>query len=174
MVAHRTFAKQHEAEAAWVVEYHTRLTAGSGRKMENDMVVGGSFGALVLELAGSVDAVGLLDAKRARHAEMADQRWPILDMHGQIFGPAAERADQPAFEALREAFRKGKAQIGPADLDGEDAGAFHRRLQPTPNGLNLGKFRHWRQAWEGMRYRSGRRGGRDVRPPSLRCRRRSA
>ncbi len=29
-----------------------------------------------------------------------------------------------------------------ARLDRDDAGAFHHRLQPAPDGLDLGKLRH--------------------------------
>lgn len=54
-----------------------------------------------------------LNAKRAGHAEMADDRKPVIEMDGQIFRTAAKRLDAPAGKAFGKIFRKGKAQVGP-------------------------------------------------------------
>ena len=45
-------------------------------------------------------------------------------------------------ERLGETLGEGKAQIRPARLDLDDARALHHRLQPAPDGLDLGQFRH--------------------------------
>ena len=103
---------------------------------EDDMVVRVELRALVMEDARRRRRAALLDAERAGHAEMADQRRPAVEMRDQVFGAPAERGDPPSGERLGEAVRKGKAQIRPARLDLDD-----RARPPAPAAARAGRSR---------------------------------
>src|SRR4029450_13845352 len=76
---------------------------------EDDMVVGLELRARVVEYAGRRGGAVLLDAKRARHPEMADQCLAAFEMRDQVFGAAAERGDAPSRQRLDEPVGQGKA-----------------------------------------------------------------
>src|SRR6185312_8099508 len=120
------------AEAARVVEDHAGSRPRCRDDIEDDMVMRTVLRTLVVEIAGRVVALRRFDAKRSRHAEMADKAWPAIRLHRQIFGAAPQRDDRPAGQAFGEFFGKRKAQIGTPRLDADDTRAFQNRLQAPP------------------------------------------
>ncbi|AIB22071.1 Hypothetical protein BSPT1_I1998 [Brucella suis bv. 2] len=100
------------------------------------------LGALVMKPARQTLRILRLNAKRAGHAEMADDRKPVIEMDGQIFRTAAKRLDAPAGKAFGKIFRKGKAQVGPILLHPHNGCPFHEGLQTTANRFDLWQFRH--------------------------------
>ncbi len=129
-----TAAQQHEAEAARIVIGD----AGAGIGGQHNVIVRRKARAFVVEAAGK----GALDPERARHSEMRDQNLPVIEVEQQIFGAPRQRGDGPAFEARREAGRKGKTQILAPHLGGRDPVAQQSGLQPAADGFDFGKFGH--------------------------------
>ncbi len=66
------FRKKHEAEATRIVVDDTGRSAIGPQKMKHDMVMRTQLGALMMEFAGRAAVIISLDAKRTRHAKMAD------------------------------------------------------------------------------------------------------
>ena len=58
------------------------------------------------------------------------------------FAAARQADDLPPGQALGEALRKGKAQIGAAQGDRRDAAALEHGLQSAHHGFDFWKFRH--------------------------------
>ena len=106
------------------------------------MVVGASAAMLVVELARASSVAPFGDQEAAGHAEMHDEHLAGREVGEEVFGPAAERRDRLALEALREALREGEAQVRPALLDLVDAGADHGGLEAAADGFDFGKFGH--------------------------------
>ena len=107
--------------------------------MEDDVVVRGALGALVIVDAG----LGVLaDAERARHAEMHQQHVAGGQIGQQIFGAAAEAFDLLALQPLLEILRHRPAQAAVAHLDLFEARALHGGREPPAHGLDFGKFGH--------------------------------
>ena len=127
----------HEAEAPRIVVGDDPAVI----QMQDDVVVPGILGALEMEGARSRRLRGL-DAERAGHSEMREQRCPVVELEQKIFGAPRQPDDPPSRQALPEAGRKWKTNVPPPHLDAFDAGAGHRRLEAAPNGFDLGQFRH--------------------------------
>ncbi len=64
--------------------------------MKDDMVMFGDFGSLMVKTAGHALCIIRFNAKRTGHAKMADNRQPVIQMHGQIFRTASQRLDTMA------------------------------------------------------------------------------
>src|SRR5262249_53294666 len=60
----------------------------------------------------------------------------------QVFCTAAEPLDPLAFEPGDEVLRQRPAQVAAVRLDLAEARSLHDRLQPAPDGLDLGQFGH--------------------------------
>ena len=84
-----------------------------------------------------------LDAERARHAEMHDER-PCRrrGRRARYFARRPTRDDLPPGEPLGEAAREGHAQVGAALLDLDDRRALHHRREAAADGFDFGKFGH--------------------------------
>ena len=130
--------QQHEAEPARIVERH----GGARRHVEHDVVMGRSRRSRVMERAGRPVLVAVADAERAGHAEMHQQHVAGGEVRGEVLGAAADPGHGRAFDPSREVLRQRAAQVRPARLHLDDAGAFHHRLQSAPHGFDLGKFGH--------------------------------
>ena len=88
------------------------------RHAEHHMVVRQVLGAVVIIGAGRRHRrSSLLDAERARHAEMHHQHVAGRQVGEQIFGAAAEPGHGLAFEPLREILRQRPAQVAATRLD---------------------------------------------------------
>jgi hypothetical protein len=130
----------HVAEPPRVIVDHPRPACRT-INMKHHMVVLVIFRALVVKHPRAQRCIAIgFDAERARHAQMRDQHHAVIEIGNQIFRPAAQRDDPPAFKPFCEVHRKGKPQIRAALFDARDHRAFHHRLQSAANGFDFGQF----------------------------------
>ncbi len=133
-VERRRRDEQHEAEAARVVVGD----AGAVFHMEDDVIVDRAPVAGMMEAAGDLP----LDAERAAHAEMHDERLVPVEIGQQIFGPPPQGENASACEPRGEVLREGEAQIRAPLLDAQESRALERGREAPPHSLDLGQFGH--------------------------------
>src|SRR5690606_5139099 len=132
MTVERTFfGKEHETEPSRIVIDHAGSAAIGTLKVKHHMIMRTQLGTLVMELAGRIATLIRLDAKRPRHAQMADDGKAVIKMDREIFCAAPERRNAPARKTLGKTVWKGKAQVRAALFDLADGRAFHDGLQTT-------------------------------------------
>jgi hypothetical protein len=84
----------------------------------------------------------VLDHEPSSHAQVRHQGLASVQRRDQVLGAPFQPLDPGPGEAMDELRRQRKAQVRPALLDPDQARALQMRLQATPYGLDLGKFRH--------------------------------
>jgi hypothetical protein len=121
----------HEAKAAWIVERDD----GTGRHPENDMIVQTG------RRCASVD-FGPVDPKRARHAEVHQQRLVRGQRSQEILGAPGQRVDGLPFEPRAKTTRKRTAKVGATQIDADDLLVREMGLELTAHRFDFREFRH--------------------------------
>ena len=164
LVQHRLLRKQHEAEAARIVEDDAGRLAGAAFDREDDMVVRRELGALVMEDAGRRRRLRRLRSgtsrtcRDGRSAQAPPSRCTVRYLARR---PSAVTR-RPVERFGETASGNGKRRSGRRVSTADDPRAFQHRLQAAPDRLDLGKLRH---VGDG----SGRRMRRGGRRASPRC-----
>ena len=130
----RLWREQHEAESAGIIVGD----ALPALHVKDNVVVGGAPVARMVKGTRR----RRVDAKRAAHPQMHDQRLIAFKIRDEIFGPSPQRQNAPVFEAGGEIFRKRKAQIRPSLFDPADFRSGERRREAQSDSLDLGQFGH--------------------------------
>jgi hypothetical protein len=106
------------------------------------MIMRGIFWPGAKQWRAMREALGLLNAKRSRHAEMHDEELRAVEIGDEIFGAAPEPFNAAVGEALSETFRKRKPQIRPPQVDSGKPLSDHGRFEPAADRFDFGQFRH--------------------------------
>ena len=99
---------------------------------------------IVVEPAGPGGPLRLMDQEPAGHAQMHQQEYVAFrQVREDVFGPAANRGDALAGQALGEAFGERKTQVRAIDLNPGEMRALHDAGQAARHGFDFRQFRHF-------------------------------
>ena len=120
----------HEAKAARIVEEHTRARV----EIEDDVI---------MPIHWQPHCSPPLDAKRARHAKMHQERLSGGQLHQEVLGAPGERSDSLAAQPAAKPRRERDPQIGTPHGDIRYAGTTQNGMQLAADGFYFGQLRAW-------------------------------